>query len=155
LNSIPAFEAEDIHNRPDEVGKFIESRKDQILNNALMIYACSVDPMEISFPLAIVPANHGSANDGIIGILDTARQTLATLHIDFQGFSIDGDRKYRLFIEAIIDQLSVGWRPVSSNAGHLGEGVLYRLIAFSKVCLMSRRHIPVVNVQYQSRQEGR
>jgi hypothetical protein len=54
--------------------------------------------MEMWFPLEIVPVNHGSANDSIIEILAIARQILATLHIDFEEFSIDGDRKDRLFI---------------------------------------------------------
>jgi hypothetical protein len=94
LDSMQAFEAAGINSCPGEVGKFSESRKYQIINKAFMLYVCSVDQMEMSFPLAIVPANHSFANDGIIGILDTTRQTFASLYIVFQGLSIDGDRKH-------------------------------------------------------------
>jgi hypothetical protein len=98
LDFIPVFVA-------NGVGKFIEHRREQIINNMYMIYACRIYRTEISFPLAIVPANHGSANHKIIGILDTAREMLAALHLHLQKFSIDGDQECRLLIEPIIDQL--------------------------------------------------
>jgi hypothetical protein len=76
-------------NHLNGLSQFIDRRKDQIINNAFVIYACRVDSMEMSVPLAIVPSNHRCANDGILRIFAIGQQVLAALHIDFQRFLID------------------------------------------------------------------
>jgi hypothetical protein len=76
---------------PADFEQFLKDNHESTINDAFVIYGNTLDPFGKSFPLAVVPAHSGSANDELVALLHRVRRLLEGLGIRVVGLSSDGE----------------------------------------------------------------
>ena len=96
-----------ITKNPDKFHEFYEEHKDEIVKYYFVIYLCSLDENNKSFPLVLKRKTNGSANDDITADLEELVIRCNAVGLNVVGISFDGDTSYLKYVNLMIEEIDI------------------------------------------------